>query len=110
MQGACATVRFFISARQGNCVLHDEFDLPGVLSVALRYHGDQTNIGGRGMAEIKEQSQVQGQGELMERRQNAALELLNSIREELESKNLSELAEDVEGVIEILTGQLDSEL
>jgi hypothetical protein len=62
------------------------------------------------MAEIKEQSQGQGQGELMERRQNAALELLNSIREELESKNLSELAEDVEGVIEILTGQLDSEL
>jgi hypothetical protein len=35
---------------------------------------------------------------------------LNSIREELESKNMGELAEDVEGVIKILTGEQGSEI
>jgi hypothetical protein len=62
------------------------------------------------MAETKERAPAKGQEDLMKRRHEAALELLESIRSELESRGQNELAEDVEGVVEILTGQLDSEL
>jgi hypothetical protein len=68
------------------------------------------NSGGKGMGEIKERSTAQGQDDLLKRRHEAALQLLESIRSELESKGQNELAEDVEGVVELLTGQLDSEL
>ena len=62
------------------------------------------------MVESKERPAGAGQEDFMERRQAAALELLRSILQELEGRGQSELAEDVEGVIEILTGQLDSEI